>query len=94
MRKVSVAVLSGSPVPGIAARTGQILKRKGFRLRAVTNAPGPSATSAVLYTKDRRYAARAMARALGIRTLKPADPASRAVSSNSRVIVIVGADRR
>jgi hypothetical protein len=92
-KRTEVAVLSGSAVPGIAKRTGAALKRKGFRVGTVTNAPGPSQHSLVLYARGKKKAARALARNIKIGAVKPVDPNSRALAPKAGLIVVVGAGR-
>jgi predicted transcriptional regulator len=93
-KRTNVAVLSGSAVPGIAGKTGAALKRRGFRVGTVGNAPGPSDHSVVLYTRGKRGAARALGASIKIRATKAADPASTSTAPGAGLIVIVGADRR
>ena len=93
-KRTEVAVLSGSAVPGIAARTGEQLERKGFRVGMVTNAPGPSPGSVVLYARGKKSAAGALARSLKIRSVKAADPNAQALAPQAGLLVVVGADRR
>lgn len=93
-KRTEVAVLSGSAVPGIAGKTGAGLKRRGFRVGTVGNAPGPSERSLILYTRGKRTAANALAASIKIRATKPADPSSTATAPTAGLIVVVGADRR
>jgi hypothetical protein len=93
-KRTQVAVLSGSAVPGIAKRTGAALKRKGFRVGTVTNAPGPSQRSAVLYARGKKKAAAALARSAKIRAINPVDPNSQAIAPKAGLIVVIGADRK
>jgi hypothetical protein len=89
-----VAVLSGSAVPGIASKTGDALKHKGFHVGTVTNAPGLSARSLVLYARGKTAAARALAGSLKIGATKPAAPSFQALAPKAGLIVVVGADRQ
>jgi hypothetical protein len=93
-KHTQVAVLSGSPVQGIASKTGSALKRRGFRVGTVGNAPGPSDRSVVLYARGKHAAAKALAASIGIRATKAADPASQSTAQGAGLIVVVGADRR
>ena len=93
-KRTNVAVLSGSAVPGIAGKTGAALKRRGFRVGTVGNAPGPSDRSVVLYARGKRAAAKALAASIKIRAVKAADPASQSTAPGAGLIVTVGADRR
>lgn len=93
-KRTRVAVLSGSPIAGIAAKTGAALKRKGFKVGTVGNAPGPASRSVVLYAPGKKAAAHALARSAGIGAVKRADPASQAMDPKAGLLVVVGADRR
>ena len=93
-KRTQVAVLSGSAVPGIAGKTGDALKRKGFHVGTVANAPGPSARSLVLYARGKKRAARALARSLKIGAVKPAGPNFQAIAPKAGLIVVIGADRK
>jgi LytR cell envelope-related transcriptional attenuator len=90
-KRTEVAVLSGSAVPGVAKRTSAALKRKGFRVGMVTNAPAASQGSLVLYARGKKRAALALARSAKIRTVKPADPNSQAIAPKAGLIVVIGA---
>jgi len=89
-----VAVLSGSPVSGIAGQTGERLSRRGFHVGTVANAPGPSKHSSVLYAHGKQGAARALARTLGIGSIARLDGTNASVAAGAKLVVIVGADRR
>jgi hypothetical protein len=93
-KRTRVAALSGSAVPGIAGKTGAALKRRGFKVGTVGNAPGPADRSVVLYSGGRRAAAKALAASIKIRATRPADAASKALAPGAGLIVVVGADRR
>jgi hypothetical protein len=93
-KRASTAVLSGSAEPGIATRTGEELKKQGFKVAAVGNAAGPSTQSVVLYaTASRRAEARALARSLGIKATKPLDTLNAERALGAQLVVLVGADR-
>ena len=93
-KRTQVAVLSGSAVPGIAGKTGDALKRKGFHVGTVANAPGPSQRSLVLYARGKKRAARALARSVKIGAVKPAGPNFQAIAPKAGLIVVIGADRK
>ena len=44
-------MLNGTAVPGLAARYGNKVERKGFKLGAVTNSSASFAESAVMYKR-------------------------------------------
>lgn len=85
------AVLSGVAEPGAAAKFARRLKRRGFRIGAVANAPGPAGRSAVLYASGGRTAARALAKEADIRTVKALDRATAGSARGAKLVVIVGA---
>lgn len=85
------AVLSGVAEPGAAAKVAKRLKRRGFRLGAVTNAPGPAERSAVLYARGGRAAARALAKEADISTVKALDRATAGPAGGAKLVVVVGA---
>lgn len=85
------AVLSGVAEPGAAAKFARRLKRRGFRIGAVTNAPGPAGRSAVLYASGGRTAARALAKEADIRTVKALDRTTAGSARGAKLVVIVGA---
>lgn len=93
-KRLDTAVLSGVDVPGIAARTGSRLARRGFHVGAVANAPGPIERTVVLYAAGKRAQARALARAVGGRAVAPADPTTQSIAPGASLIVVLGADRR
>jgi len=92
-KRTPTAVLSGVPTPRAAAREAARLRRRGFRITQVANAPSPAERSAVLFAPGAREAARELARAAGIRTVRPVDPATAGTSGGARLYVIVGSRR-
>jgi hypothetical protein len=93
-RRVEVAVLSGVDIPGIAARTGERLKRERFRVGTIGNSAAPLGRSVVLYGAGARRPAIALGRRLRIRSVRRIDPSNRAIAPTARLIVVLGADRR
>lgn len=91
---VTVAVLNGTTIAGLAAQVGDEAKADGFTVGTVTNAARTDASrSEVLYRKGEKEAARAVAQRLNIRTIAPADPLSSELAGSFDVVVLVGADR-
>jgi hypothetical protein len=88
------AVLSAVDVPRIAARTGARLRRRGFHVTAVANAPANRGQSVVLYGRGDARAAGALAHTLGVHATAPLDRATRALARGARLVVLLGADRR
>jgi LytR cell envelope-related transcriptional attenuator len=91
---VTVAVLNGTTIAGLAAQVGEEARADGFTLGTVTNAARTDqARSEVLYRKGQKNAASAVARRLGIHSTTPADPLSSELAGSFDVVVLVGADR-
>lgn len=91
---VTVAVLNGTTIAGLAAQVGDEVKADGFTVGTVTNAARTDQSrSEVLYRKGERDAARAVGQRLNIRTIGPVDALSSALAGSFDVVVLVGADR-
>ena len=91
---VTVSVLNGTTVPGLAAQIGDEVESAGFQRGNVANALDQQRTSsAVLYVEGADREAKLVARKLGIGTVEPIDPDSQALGGNASVVVIVGADQ-
>jgi LytR cell envelope-related transcriptional attenuator len=91
---VTVAVLNGTTIAGLAALVGEEARGDGFTLGTVTNAAQTNqAKSEVRYRAGQKNAATAVARKLDIGTIKPVDPLSADLAGSFDVLVLVGADR-
>lgn len=91
---VTVAVLNGTTIAGLAAVVGEEARGDGFTLGTVTNAAQTNqAKSEVLYRSGQKNAAAAVARKLKINATKPVDPLSADLAGSFDVVVLVGADR-
>jgi hypothetical protein len=91
---VTVSVLNGTTVPGLAAQIGDEIESAGFQRGNVANALDQQrTTSVVLFAEGADREARLVARKLGIATIEPIDPDSQALGGNASVVVIVGADQ-
>ena len=91
---VTVSVLNGTTVPGLAAQIGDEVEAQGFQRGNVANAIDQQReTSAVLYAEGADREARLVARKLGISEVEPVDPDSQALGGNASVVVIVGMDQ-
>jgi hypothetical protein len=91
---VTVSVLNGTTVPGLAAQIGDEIEAQGFQRGNVANALDQQrTTSVVLYGEGADREAKLVARRLGINTVEPIDPDSQALGGNASVVVIVGADQ-
>ncbi len=92
-----VAVLNGTPVPGLAAKVGEEVRNAagGYKLGVVTNAELPFETSTVLFDPSGQEDANAIAGALGIQAVVPlnSEPEIKKVVEDAPVVVVVGEDR-
>jgi len=91
---VTVSVLNGTTVPGLAAQIGDEIESDGFQRGNVANALDQQrTTSTVLFAEGADREAQLVARKLGITTVEPVDPDSQALGGTASVVVIVGADQ-
>ena len=92
---VTVAVLNGTTVPGLAKQVGDEVEADGFRLGTVANTADQEqqrAESVVLYAPGHVREARAVNKRLGIGQREEIDPASQELAGDATVVVIAGAD--
>ena len=92
---VTVAVLNGTTVPGLAKQVGDEVEAHGFRLGTVANTADQEqqrAESVVLFAPGHVREARAVNKRLGIGQREPIDPASQELAGDATVVVIAGAD--
>jgi hypothetical protein len=91
---VTVSVLNGTTVPGLAAQIGDEIETKGFQRGNVANAiDQQKAESVVLFAEGAERPARVVAKGLGIAGVEPIDPDSQALAGNASVVVVVGTDQ-
>jgi hypothetical protein len=91
---VTVAVLNGTSIAGLAAQVGEEATADGFTLGTVTNAARTDQTrSEVLYRKGQKPAADLVANRLGVRSTAPIDALSAELAGSFDVVVLVGTDR-
>jgi hypothetical protein len=91
---VTVAVLNGTTIAGLASQVGEEATADGFTLGTVTNAARTNQTrSQVLYRKGQKAAADLDANRLGIRSTAAVDALSAELAGSFDVVVLVGADR-
>jgi hypothetical protein len=94
--KITVAVLNGTSIPGLAAQIGDRVDADGFTLGTVSNASqtgGQRANSVAMYARGHERDARAVARKLRIGTVQPIDAESQSIAGDASVVVIVGSDK-
>ncbi len=86
-----MAVLSGVPEPGAAKKYARSLKRKGYTLGKVTNAPGGVGDFSVQYAGGSEDAARALANKEGIRKVTRVERLVAERGRGAKLFVVVGA---
>jgi LytR cell envelope-related transcriptional attenuator len=90
--EVEVSVLNGTAVPGLAARYGDKVERKGFKLGAVTNSSSSFVASVVMFKPGHASEGHRVARVLGIDQVKPITSEIGTVAAGAPVAVVVGED--
>jgi hypothetical protein len=95
-KNVTVAVLNGTTVPGLAAQIGDKLGNFGFQLGNITNSTDQDqgrAESAVLYAPGHQREALAVSRKLRIDQREQIDSDTQSVAGDATVVVIAGIDQ-
>jgi hypothetical protein len=92
---ITVAVLNGTTVTGLAATVADKVEQAGFKRGNTTNAltQGQQAESVVEYARGDKDQARLVANKLGISQIEPVDPQTQGIAGDATVTVIVGADK-
>jgi LytR cell envelope-related transcriptional attenuator len=94
---VEVAVLNGTPVPGLAAKIGEMVRQAGsYKLGNVTNTETPFDVTTVMFDpKDPKSKATAqtLAAQLKVTQVQPMTGEVKKASTPSTVAVVVGEDR-
>jgi hypothetical protein len=92
---VTVAVLNGTTVPGLAATIMDQAEEAGFRAGTVANfLPNQQlGESVVQYTPGHERDAEAVSRRLGIAQREAVNPSSQELAGDATVVVLVGADK-
>ena len=92
---VTVSVLNGTTIPGLAASIGDEVERFGFVLGNVDNSADQGARneSVVMFAPDNEREAALVSRRLQISQREPIDPESQAIAGDAGVVVIVGTDK-
>jgi hypothetical protein len=91
---ITVAVLNGTTVPGLAATIMDQTEAAGFRAGTVANfLPNQQlGESVVQYTPGHERDAAAVSRRLGIAQREAVNPSSQELAGDATVVVLVGAD--
>lgn len=93
---VTVAVLNGTTVPGLARQVGDRISAKGFQVGNVDDAPDSDqqrAESVVQFAKGHRREAMAVGSKLGIAQREPIDVDVQQLAGDATVVVITGQDQ-
>ena len=91
---VTVAVLNGTTVPGLAAALSDQIAAAGFKKGTINDYSDKQlAESVVQYAPGQQVEAKAISRRFGISKLEPVTADSRALAGDATVIVIAGADK-
>jgi hypothetical protein len=91
---ITVSVLNGTTVPGLAAQIGDRVQAEGFRLGNITNGANQQrAQSLVMYTPGSKRQAALVSRRLGVSQRQPIDAESQALGGNASVVIVVGQDK-
>jgi hypothetical protein len=93
-KSITVAVLNGTTVTGLAATTADKVEQAGFKRGNTDNAltQGQQAESVVEYSKGNLRAAQLVGRKLGISQFEPIDADTQTRAGDATVAVIIGAD--
>jgi hypothetical protein len=91
---VTVAVLNGTTVPGLAAALSHRIAAAGFKKGTINDYSDQQlAESVVQYAPGHQAEANVVSRRVGISRLEPVTADSRALAGDATVIVIAGADK-
>jgi hypothetical protein len=90
---VTVAVLNGTTVSGLAAALRDQVAAAGFDKGTIDDFPDQLAESVVQYAPGHEAEAKAVGGTLGISRREPVTADSRALAGDATVIVIAGADK-
>lgn len=92
---ITVAVLNGTTVTGLAATVADKVEQDGFRRGNTNNAltQGQQAESVVEYSDGNIKAAQVVGKKLGITQVEKIDPQTQTLAGDATVTVIVGADK-
>jgi hypothetical protein len=91
---ISVFVLNGTDVEGLAAKVGDNVEENKFDLQhPLSTDPEHFDQSVVMYAKGQQAAAQKVARSLGINPVQPIDRQTQQLAGDADVVVIAGEDR-
>jgi hypothetical protein len=93
--EVTVAVLNGTSVNGLAGKISSDVEASGYRPGRISSTEPGFAKTVVLYAEGQRRAAQKVARDLGVdkEAVEPLDRESARLAGDADVVVIAGEDR-
>lgn len=91
--QVTVAVLNGTSVNGLAGLVGTDVRASGYDLGTVSSTSPGAEKTVVLYANGEKRAARKVAKDLQVNEVKPIGAESRRLAGDADVVVIAGLDR-
>jgi hypothetical protein len=90
---VSVAVLNGTPVPGLGQKVADDVTANNFTLGTVGTSRKEYDQTVVMYEPGQKPAASKVAHDLGVKPIQKIDRATQDAAGNADVVVIAGRDR-
>ena len=91
--EVTVAVLNGTSVNGLAGKVSSDVAANGFEPGVITSTEPTFDQTVVMYEPGQKRAAHKVARDLGVTPVQEIDRASRRLAEGADVVVIAGEDR-
>jgi hypothetical protein len=90
---ITVSVLNGTAVPGLAAKVSETIHDNGFKRGTIGTSRKQYQQTVVMFGGGEKRAAERVAHVLGVTPVQRIDRATRAVAGSADVAVIAGADR-
>jgi LytR cell envelope-related transcriptional attenuator len=90
---ITVSVLNGTAVPGLAAKVSETIHENGFKRGTIGTSRKQYQQTVVMFGGGEKRAAERVAHVLGVTPVQRIDRVTRAVAGSADVAVIAGADR-
>jgi LytR cell envelope-related transcriptional attenuator len=90
---ITVSVLNGTAVPGLAAKVSETIHENGFKRGTIGTSRKQFQQTVVMFGGGEKREAERVAHVLGVTPVQRIDRATRAVAGSADVAVIAGADR-
>jgi hypothetical protein len=91
--EITVSVLNGTSINGLAGKVGSDLEGAGYDLGQVTTTESGFTETVVMYADGEKRAAQKVAKQLGVQDVTPVDRPSERLGGEADVFVIAGEDR-